>query len=86
RARGVRFFALGPEHSLASWYEDGPSGEPEFLELEEKNCEEALRKLWEMQHLPELAALAGPLLELASQLETAEKESGDVSPFIYVMY
>ena len=86
RARGVGFFPLGPEPEASSWYEEGPSGEPEFVELEPEDLERALREHWGREGLSELVALVGPLAELAKKLETPREDPGDVSPFIYVMY
>jgi hypothetical protein len=86
RARGVRFFPMGPEPEAASYYVPPRRG-PEFIELEgPAECEKALRDLWEQRTIPELAALAGPILELAKQIEIREEESGEISPFVYVMY
>ncbi len=86
RARGLRFFPMGPEPEAETWYVEGEGDESEFVELEVEACEEALRELWERQDLPELAALAAPLLDLAKQLEVAEEDSSEISPFVYVMY
>jgi hypothetical protein len=86
RARGHRAFALGPDERSPSYYVAPDPGEP-FLELDDAEaCERALRELWQRRGLPELAALAGPLLELARKLEVREDDSGEVSPFVYVMY
>jgi len=86
RARGVRFFALGPEPEAASWYVELPENEPDFQEIDEAALADALRQRWEAQELPELAALAGPLVELSRSLEVAEEDTPDISPFVYVMY
>ncbi len=86
RARGLRFFPLRPEPEQASWYVPARDGEPEFLELEAETTEARLRAHWEAEGLPELARLAGPLLELARELELSEEQSAEVSPFLYVMY
>src|SRR5262245_7117208 len=85
RARGARFFPLGPEPDRDSWYE-GPPQEADFITLSESEVERALRERWEAQGLPELAALAGPLLALATSLEVHEEQTPDISPFVYVMY
>lgn len=85
RARGVSFFPLGPESEAETWYE-GPPREPKFTTLAVDECEAALRELWQQKDLPELAALAGELMNLAKHLEVQEEESADVSPFVYVMY
>jgi hypothetical protein len=87
RARGQRFFPLGPDERSESYYVVPVAGEAEFVELDDPAaCEQALRELWQGQQLPELAALAGPLLELARKLEIREDEFGEISPFVYVMY
>ena len=85
RNRGVRFFALGPEADAASWYE-GPPAEADFTTLAEADVAGALRSRWEREQLPELAALATPLLELAASLEVHEEQTPDISPFVYTMY
>lgn len=86
RRRGVSLFPLRPEPEQATWYVPGPAGEPEFVELEAEDCEQKLRDHWQAQGLPELARLAGPILELARSLELDEEQAADVSPFVYVMY
>ncbi len=87
RARGARFFPMGPDPQVSSYYVAPRRGKPAFTELEgAADCERALRDLWEEQRIPELAALAGPILELARQVEIREEESGEISPFVYVMY
>ena len=85
RARGVSFFPLGPEPEAETWYH-GPPAEPKFTSLNVEECEAALRELWQGQDLPELADLAGEMMNLAQHLEVQEEESADVSPFVYVMY
>lgn len=87
RARGVRFFAMGPDADAESFYLPANPMEPEFIELEgPAACEKALLELWERQGMAELAALAGPLMDLARHLEIREEEWGEISPFVYVMY
>lgn len=87
RARGTRFFPMGPDAQASTYYVAPRRGRPEFTELEgAADCEKALRDLWEEQRIPELTALAGPILELARQVEIREEESGEISPFVYVMY
>lgn len=86
RARGVSFFPLGPEPGQGTWYASAPTDEPEFTEVEADQCERELRESWEAQGLPELAALAVRLMELAGELEMDEEQSAEVSPFVYVMY
>ena len=85
QGRDVRFFPLGPD-AAESWYEDGPAGEPEFVEIEVEDCERMLREMWERDGMPELAALAADLMKLAREIELDEEQSDDVSPFMYVIY
>ena len=86
RARGVSLFPVGPEPEADTWYRPGPSGEAEFVEIEIDDCERLIRELWEARGLPEIAELAGPLMELSRELEQTEEQSSEVSPFVYVMY
>jgi hypothetical protein len=86
RTRGVRFFPMGPDAQADSYYV-APRRGPEFTLLEgPEDCEKALHDLWDGQKIPELALLAAPLLELARQVEIREEETGEISPFVYVMY
>jgi len=87
RASDTRFFPLGPDAEAESYYLPASRGEPKFIELEgPAACEKALREIWEGQRMPELAALAEPLMALAQRLEIREDEWGEISPFVYVMY
>ena len=83
RARGVRFFPLGPTPEQASWYK-GPPGGADFFALESSALEAALRARWEDS--PELAELAPRLVELARALDIQDEGPGEISPFVYVMY
>jgi hypothetical protein len=86
RDRGVRFFPLGPEPEAETWYEPPPDAEPEFVEIEPEAFAAELRARWAGEGLPELAALAEPLMALAREVEVGEDESAEISPFVYVMY
>jgi hypothetical protein len=85
RERGVDLFPMGPDPDSESWWEPGPTEEP-FVELAPEEVEAALAARWQAADLPELVALAGPLMELARELEITEEPSSEVSPFVYVMY
>ena len=85
RRRKVRFFARGPEPEKETWYEPAPVGDP-LVSIDPDACRAALRELWRSQDLPELLALAGPLLELGEHLEVHTQDTADISPFTYVMY
>ena len=85
RERGVEFFPMGPDDA-ESWYQTVPEEEEEVFEFDAEQTAQVLEELWSTQELPELVELAEPLMKLARQLEQTEKESGDVDPFVYVMY
>lgn len=85
RERGVELFPMGPDPSAESWWEPAPA-DPEFVELDAEAIAPALAERWRAQDLPELAALAESLMELARELEVDEEPSSEVSPFVYVMY
>lgn len=85
RERGVELFPTGPDPDAESWWEPGPT-EDEFVELTPEEIGAALSARWRAAGLPELVALAEPLMELAQELEITEQPSSEVSPFVYVMY
>jgi hypothetical protein len=85
RERGVELFPVGPDPDAESWWEPGPT-EEEFVELAPEEIEAALVARWQAADLPELVALAEPLMKLARELEVTEEPSSEVSPFVYVMY
>ena len=85
RERGVELFPLGPDDAADSWWEPAPDG-PEFVELAPEEIAPALAERWRDRGLSELVELAEPLMELAKELEIDEEPSGEVSPFVYVMY
>jgi len=87
RARGASFFALRPEDRADSFYEPCVhASESELQELEADQIAAALVERWTRQGLPELAGLVEPMMTLAREVGPREDESGEVSPFIYVMF
>jgi hypothetical protein len=85
RERGVCF--LPDMADKASCYLAYSADVPELVEASACISEEALCRLWKEQGLPELADLAGSLLELRVSLkQTRQETAGDVSPFIYAMF
>jgi len=87
RARGVKF--LEPDLSApaeGSAYVPCPSGTLELQDWCTQDLERRLARMWESQGLPELAELAGPLLELARLQAAGTTTDAEVSPFIYVMF
>ena len=86
RERGCTFFAVGPDPEASTWWESGSEEEPVLIEFEAGDAARILHARWMSDGYPELAALAVPLLELAEGLRTTQEESGEVSPYVYVMY
>jgi hypothetical protein len=84
KRRGAVFFPLGPD-SAASWYENAPEY-PELTEIESDSFGLDLKEIWEKKGFAELADLALAIGDLAKELEIAEDQSEDVSPFVYVMF
>jgi len=84
RRRGATFYPAGPDDA-ASWYCDGPE-EPDLMEIDEGRWAPTLQARWQQEGLPELAALAGPLVDLAARLRSRAPQSAELSPFIYVIY
>jgi len=85
RERGFRFL---PEIADGqTGYVAYPSDTPELVDGDTAINEQALRELWERQGFPELADLAGPIMEWRAKLKPAADETeGEVSPFIYAMF
>ena len=87
RERGVEMFPLSPAEAEESYYRERDT---EGCYVHEINAEEMaaqLKELMRVDGLPELEALAEPLISLAADLQAQEEEdAGDVSPFIYAMF
>lgn len=86
RERGVTFFAQRPDGHADSWYVDAATAEPDLFEVEADDAERTLREMWLSEGVPELAALAASLMQLAGDVRLDEDQSAEVSPFMYVMY
>jgi hypothetical protein len=86
RARGVSFFPLGPAPGASTYYKERSGPAALITDQDAQNIETRLQELWSRQGLGELAALAPELVSLAKQLAEAGEESGDVSPYLYVMF
>jgi hypothetical protein len=86
RERGCSFFAQGPDPEASTWWESGSEEEPALIEFDAADAARILNARWMSDGVPELAALAVPLLELAEELRATQEESGEVSPYVYVMY
>jgi hypothetical protein len=86
RTRGIELFPLGPDPERESYWEPGPEDEPEFIEILPDDFAAALEEYWNAKGLPELAALAAPLMAMARELEIQQEQSEELSPFLYVMY
>ena len=92
RESGREFFALRPDVEAESYYVEPTKREmrPEDFELRAgESVEEFVRELaalWASEGREELAAMAPRLVALASEVREDEKQSDDVSPFMYVMF
>ena len=86
RERGAGFLTEGPDPGAESWWVEVSEEEPVLIDFEADEAAEILHARWMSEGYPELAALAAPLLELAEALRTTQEESGEVSPYVYVMY
>jgi hypothetical protein len=92
RGAGREFFALRPEGEAESYYVEPTRREmrPEDFELRAADSVEdfvrELAALWSSEGREELAAMAPRLAALAAEVREDEEQSGDVSPFVYVMF
>ena len=86
RERGCSFLSEGPDPEAGSWWVEGSGEEPVLIDFEADEAAEILHARWMSEGYPELAELAAPLIELAEALRTTQEESGEVSPYVYVMY
>jgi hypothetical protein len=83
RARGVRFFPLGPDAEEGSWFVPYSAATDEEIDAEGPSAGR-LEVLW-AEH-PELAELARPLFALAEEIHRAATEESELSPCMYVMF
>jgi hypothetical protein len=86
RERGVEFFPLGFDDRAKTYYVQRDDNGDYIHEIDEANLVEELGRVWQGDRLPEITALAEPLLALAEGLREKEETSEDVSPFIYAMF
>ena len=86
RERGVIFFPMAPDPSAESYFADREGKADHIHVIDAEDLKAELEKLWAHDAVPELAALAGPLAELAASLRKDEETSDEVSPFIYAMF
>ena len=85
REQGIAPFPLGPEPEAETWYVVPVPDQPEFITVERDTLEETLRTAWEGT-LPELAALAAPLVDLAQRLGLDREDPAELSPYLYKMF
>ena len=86
RRRGVKFFETGPTPESPTYYEKHREAASLFVEIGPDACAAIVGEMWKRENLPELVELAGPLFALAPRIAPTEKDEGDVSPFVYVMF
>lgn len=85
RERGFEFFPMGPDATDGSYYVSRIPG-PDFSTLDDDEWVSRLRELWSGQGIDELVELVDEMATLAAELEVAEEQTADISPFVYVMY
>lgn len=83
RRRDVRFFALAPDRSQASYWAARPRGEAYIFQISD-DLEGELRETW--RDIPELQALASDLATMTRVMADGREETADVSSFIYAMF
>ncbi len=84
RGRGVEFFPLAKDEAAESYYHDRNDDGNYVHEIDAADPAAELKTLW--RDLPELAALAEPIIALAESIKEDEETSEEVSPFIYAMF
>jgi hypothetical protein len=83
QARGVEFFALAPERTRRSYWNERPRGEGYVFRVSDDVAGD-LHAMW--RDYPEIQALAHELGEMTRVLADRREESADVSSFIYAMF
>lgn len=92
RAEKGALLPLGPEAGAGSYFlkRSRTTMAPAEFELPRLNAAaslaEALAELWRRRGRPELAPLAAEMAGWVESLRQTDPQSGEVSPFIYVMY
>jgi len=92
KAGGKAFFPTSFDAAAQTYYVKRQKTTMTKADFEVAGCdsfeafEKALEEMWRSQGYPELAALAPGLAKLSKALYAAEEQSGEVSPFIYVMF
>ena len=84
RERGIVFFPLSDETAVESYYKDRNDDGNYVHEIDAEDLAGELADLW--SDFPELAALAGPIVELAEAIKEDEESTEEISPFIYAMF
>jgi hypothetical protein len=84
KERGIVFFPPGKDEGTESYYIERQDDGSYIHEIDAANLTKELENLW--QDFPELAALAGPMVELAETVKEDEESTDEVSPFIYAMF
>ncbi len=91
-ANGQRCFAHGPDPDASSYYvQRGRTsmGKADFETPAFRTAEEfadELAAMWRSQGFEALCPLALSMARLAEQLKQGDAQSGEVSPFVYVMF
>ena len=86
KERRLEFFPLGADSTKSSYFIDRDENENYVHTLDQDEIVDELNQLWAGGLLPELAAIAEPLIAIAEILREKEQTSDEVSPFIYTMF
>jgi hypothetical protein len=84
KERGARFFPPGKDDKAESYYIERNDDGNYVHEIDAQNLAAELETLW--RDFPELANLAGPIVELAETIKEDEESTEEISPFIYAMF
>jgi len=83
RERGVELIATALDGNESTWFTPFVE-QPRLESYDARELAERLTAMW--RDIPELAELAKPLAELAQAQRTQAEQSGEVAPFVYVMF
>lgn len=83
RARGVAALEPGPDAAAESYWHVRSNPGDTLVALDFEHLDAALAALW--ADTPELAALAGPLIALAREVQDTH-QTAEVDAFVYQMF
>lgn len=86
REQGVRLYEPRPDPAAASYWVRHEAAETPFAAIEPDRWAALLAELWNREGHDDLAALTGPLFDMASRVAPRGGDDDDISPYIYVMF